>query len=254
MFTACLNSCWAPVYQPPTCNCPEFKVVISIVTPLPHQIRMTCPSATASGASFFAITGSSVLSKWYGESEQNVRRLFEEAAAAAPAVIFIDEVDSLLAKRAGAADGPGGAGEASRRVTNEFLAFIDGIATTARPHSSANHSSSSSCSSEEPITAVGRVVVIAATNAPWDLDEAALSRFSARLLVPSPDAAARQVILQEAMQGVSHQLTEECFKQVAEQAEGHSGRDLIAVCRCVSMCATRHLISSLVSVASFFMF
>lgn len=182
-------------------------------------------AAAASGASFFPITGSSVLSKWYGESEQNVRRLFEEAAAAAPAVIFIDEVDSLLAKRGGAgADGPGGAGEASRRVTNEFLAFIDGIATNTRPHSS-------SSSAEQASMAAGRVVVIAATNAPWDLDEAALSRFSARLLVPLPDAAARQVILQESMQGVSHQLTEDCFKQVAEQADGYSGRDLIAVCR-----------------------
>lgn len=151
--------------------------------------------------------------------------MFEEAAAAAPSVIFIDEVDSLLAKRGAAgSDGPGGAAEASRRVTNEFLAFIDGIATSSA-------SSGSSGSSSQGSSAAGRVVVIAATNAPWDLDEAALSRFTARMLVPLPDAPARQVILQQAMQGLQHTLDEECFKCMAEQADGLSGRDIVGLCR-----------------------
>eukprot|EP00878_Enallax_costatus_P003487 GHUV01003700.1.p1 GENE.GHUV01003700.1~~GHUV01003700.1.p1 ORF type:complete len:749 (+),score=279.78 GHUV01003700.1:282-2528(+) len=196
--------------------------------------------AAASGASFFAVTGSSVLSKWYGESEQNVRRLFEDAAAAAPAVIFIDEVDSLLAKRGGfGSDGPGGAGEASRRVTNEFLAFIDGIATNSGPQRDTSRLNWSF--NQASSAAAGRVVVIAATNAPWELDEAALSRFAARLLVPLPDAAARQAILQDAMQGVKHSLTQDCFKRIAEQADGYSGRDLTAVCREASMHPMREL-------------
>ncbi|KXZ42620.1 hypothetical protein GPECTOR_130g581 [Gonium pectorale] len=112
--------------------------------------------ATESRATFLPITGSNVLSMWYGQSEQNVKALFEKARKRQPSIIFIDEVDSLLGKRSG-----GGPRDSTpdKRVTNEFLAFIDGIQTQQAGDT--------------------RIMVIAATNTPWDLDEAALSREAA---------------------------------------------------------------------------
>ncbi len=95
---------------------------------------------------------------WFGQSEQNVKQLFERARKQQPCVIFIDEVDSMLGRRSGMAAGGGGGGGDSmpdKRVTNEFLSFIDGI-----------QSGADDC----------RVTIMAATNNPWDLDEAALSR------------------------------------------------------------------------------
>ncbi len=119
--------------------------------------------ATESRSSFIPITGSSILSMWFGQSEQNVKLLFERARKQQPSVIFIDEVDSLLGRRSGGGPGAGGGGGDSmpdKRVTNEFLSFIDGI-----------QSESKDC----------RVTIMAATNNPWDLDEAALSRWDMRV-------------------------------------------------------------------------
>ena len=98
--------------------------------------------------------GSSILSMWFGQSEQNVKHLFERARRQQPSVIFIDEVDSLLGRRSGMAagggDGGGGGGGGDsmpdKRVTNEFLSFIDGI-----------QSGVDDC----------RITIMAATNNPW---------------------------------------------------------------------------------------
>lgn len=178
-----------------------------------------------------------------------MRQLFKRLARKAPAVLFIDEVDSLLAKRAGG-DAAGGSGT-SRRVANEFLSFIDGIQTTT--HQTTSSSSSSSSSNGDPSSghqdgSVGSttatsstssssnssgIVVMAATNAPWDLDEAALSRFAARVLVPLPGVEAREAILRKAMEGVAAGLSSAQWRQVAERAAGYSGRDLVQVCRWV---------------------
>lgn len=87
---------------------------------------------------------------WFGQSEQNVKALFERARRCQPAVIFIDEVDSLLGRRSGSAGPGGGAGGDSlpdKRVTNEFLSFIDGIQTSG--------------------LADCRITLMAATNTPW---------------------------------------------------------------------------------------
>lgn len=172
--------------------------------------------ATESRATFIAVTGSNILSMWVGESEQNVKGLFEKARKQQPSVIFIDEVDSLLGKRNGArADSAH-----DRRVTNEFLAFIDGI-QTGRDGS--------------------RVIVIAATNNPWDLDEAALSRFARRVYVPLPDKASRAEMLKKTLQGVPSCLSEEEYLRLAERTSKYSGRDLVQVCREASMLPLREL-------------
>lgn len=172
--------------------------------------------ATESRATFIAVTGSNILSMWVGESEQNVKGLFEKARKQQPSVIFIDEVDSLLSKRNGArADS-----SHDRRVTNEFLAFIDGIQMGQDG---------------------SRVVVIAATNNPWDLDEAALSRFSRRIYVPLPDKFTRAELIRKTMTGVPMSVSDAELLKVAEMTGTYSGRDLVQVCREASMRPLREL-------------
>lgn len=186
--------------------------------------------AAESGATFIPITGSKVLSKWYGESEGNVRRLFEEAHRRAPSVIFIDEVDSLLGKR-----GADASAEPMRRVTNEFLAYIDGIQSATIAAGSARSSQgplgggAATAGAGQPCG--GGVLVMAATNAPWDLDEAALSRFSSRVFVPLPDAAARKEMIKGVMKAVPAVMTDDDYESVAHQTDKYSGRDLVQVCR-----------------------
>ncbi|GIL68562.1 hypothetical protein Vafri_21814, partial [Volvox africanus] len=188
--------------------------------------------ATESGASFFPVTGSSVLSMWYGQSEQNVKALFEKARRRQPAIIFIDEVDSLLGKRS--SGGPRDSNP-DRRVTNEFLAFIDGIQTRQAGGSGGGGPAGGVDGGDT------RVVVIAATNAPWDLDEAALSRFSRRVYVPLPDKATREALMRAAMEGISCDVADAEWRRLAERCEKYSGRDLVQVCREAAMRPLRDL-------------
>ncbi|MEW5313246.1 MAG: hypothetical protein WDW38_004830 [Sanguina aurantia] len=171
--------------------------------------------AVESRATFLPITGSNVFSKWYGESEANVKDLFARAVRQQPSIIFVDEVDSVLGKRGGGG-GRGGGGEGSapdRRVTNEFLACIEGIQGASED----------------------RVIVIAATNHPWDLDEAALSRFARRIYVPLPDNATRAALLRKAMVDVATSITDAEYLALAAKCARYSGRDLVHICREASM-------------------
>ena len=105
--------------------------------------------AHACRSTFFSLSASSLTSKWVGEGEKLVRALFVAARALQPSVIFLDEADALLTER-----GKGGEGDAARRIKTEFLVQIDGMGT-----------------SEEE-----RILVLAATNKPMDLDQAVLRR------------------------------------------------------------------------------
>jgi len=108
--------------------------------------------AHESGATFFSISSSSLTSKWIGEGEKLVRTLFAVAAVSEPAVVFIDEIDSLLTARKADEN------EASRRIKTEFLVQLDGTGTSGQ----------------------GRVLAIGATNRPHELDDAARRRFVKR--------------------------------------------------------------------------
>eukprot|EP00928_Gymnodinium_smaydae_P053129 TRINITY_DN37192_c0_g1_i1.p1 TRINITY_DN37192_c0_g1~~TRINITY_DN37192_c0_g1_i1.p1 ORF type:complete len:1320 (+),score=265.34 TRINITY_DN37192_c0_g1_i1:269-3961(+) len=119
--------------------------------------------ATESEATFFNISGSTVFSKWMGEAEKTVKVLFLLAQQRAPSVIFLDEVDALLSAR-GDKDSEG-----SRRVKNELLQALDGLAV----------------GSED-------LLVVGATNLPWEIDAAASRRFAKKLHIPLPGAEARR--------------------------------------------------------------
>ena len=109
------------------------------------------------GAKFFAVKGSDIVSKWVGESEKNINTLFETARKADLAIIFIDEMDSLFAQR-------GNDSHNDKRV-NEFLQQIDGFIGQAQ-----------------------NILLLGATNRPWDIDSAAVrsGRFSEKIYVPLP--------------------------------------------------------------------
>lgn len=123
--------------------------------------------ATESGATFFSISASSLMSKWIGEAEKMVRALFTVARGHLPAVIFVDEIDSLLCQRSE------GDQDSTRRVKTEFLVQLDGAATDPKD----------------------RLLLIGATNRPQELDEAARRRMQKRLYIPLPDALARRTMM-----------------------------------------------------------
>ena len=119
-----------------------------------------------SRAAFFSVSPASLLSKFVGESEKVARALFGCARARAPAVVFFDEVDALLAKRGGASEH-----EASRRLKTELLTQMDGVPTAGAGGGGAP-----------------RVLTLATSNRPWDLDDAMRRRLERRIYVPPPDA------------------------------------------------------------------
>jgi SpoVK/Ycf46/Vps4 family AAA+-type ATPase len=177
--------------------------------------------AKTANASFIHISASTIISKWLGESEGHAAAVFSLARKISPCLIFIDEVDGLLHSRDTSEH------ETSRRVKNEFFSGWDGLlSNTNDPNMS--------------------VTVIAATNRPFDLDNAALRRLPHRVLVNLPDQKARLDILRKTLNGVfvapissppdakPSDITEDdrdkVIQELASLTEGYSGSDLKSVC------------------------
>ena len=159
--------------------------------------------ASQCGATFFSISASSLTSKWIGEGEKMVRALFAVAAACEPAVIFVDEIDSLLSARKS-----DGEHESSRRMKTEFLVQMDGLGGGG----------------EE-----GRLLLIGATNRPQELDDGARRRLAKQLYIPLPCAAARRAIVTNILgadKSVTHALSDADLDVVCAKTEGYSGSDM----------------------------
>ncbi|KAL8199937.1 hypothetical protein R6Q57_013505 [Mikania cordata] len=157
--------------------------------------------ATEADSTFFSISSSDLVSKWMGESEKLVSNLFNMARENAPSIIFIDEIDSLVGQR-----GEGNESEASRRIKTELLVQMQGVGNDDR-----------------------KVLVLAATNTPYSLDQAIRRRFDKRIYIPLPDLKARQHMFKVHLGDTPHCLTDRDFEQLAYKTEGFSGSD-IAVC------------------------
>ncbi|XP_063377756.1 fidgetin-like protein 1 [Cydia fagiglandana] len=153
-------------------------------------------------ATFFSISASSLTSKWIGDGEKMVRALFAVARVHQPAVIFIDEIDSLLTQRSDSEH------EATRRIKTEFLVQFDGAAT-----------------GEEE-----RLLIVGATNRPQELDEAARRRLVKRLYVPLPDADAREQIINNLLKCENNALSATDINEVARLTDGYSGADMKSLC------------------------
>lgn len=131
--------------------------------------------ATQCGTTFFNVTASTLTSKWRGESERIVRILFDMARYYAPSTIFFDEIDALASARGGASEH-----EASRRVKTELLVQMDGISSLAGPGNKDKDKDSEADGGDgdgEEAPGSKQVVVLAASNLPWELDEAFRRRY-----------------------------------------------------------------------------
>ncbi len=171
-------------------------------------------AATECNATFFSASSADLLSKWLGESEKLISSLFKVARLKAPSLIFMDEIDSVATKR-----GEGSESGGERRVKTQLLSEIQGLK-----------------SSHEKL-----LLVLGATNRPWDIDNAMLSRFEKRVHVPLPDLKGRAGIFKIHTEGVNTALTDEDFVELAVRSEGYSGRDIANVCREVIMLPVREL-------------
>ncbi|KAG9462197.1 hypothetical protein GDO78_014744, partial [Eleutherodactylus coqui] len=178
--------------------------------------------ACQSGATFFSISASSLTSKWVGEGEKMVRALFTVARCHQPAVIFIDEIDSLLSQRGE------GEHESSRRIKTEFLVQLDGATTSLED----------------------RVLVVGATNRPQEIDEAARRRLVKRLYIPLPEASARKQIVVGLMSRENGSLSEKEVEAIVLQTEGFSGADMTQLCREAALGPIRSLHATDISTIS----
>jgi SpoVK/Ycf46/Vps4 family AAA+-type ATPase len=165
--------------------------------------------ATESKSTFFSISSSSLTSKWHGESEKLVRALFGLAKVLAPSIIFVDEIDSLLSARSS-----GSEHEASRRSKTEFLVQWSDLQRAA----AGRELTAKDKKEGDP----GRVLVLAATNLPWDIDEAARRRFVRRQYIPLPEHHVREQQIRKLI-GHQHQTLSDADIQVlVHVTEGNS--------------------------------
>jgi len=172
--------------------------------------------AYETAAHFFHINGPEVINKFYGQSEANLRSVFEEASAHTPSVIFIDEIDALAPKRAEVV------GEVEKRVVAQLLGLMDGL------------------------QARGQVIVIGATNLPDALDPALRrpGRFDRELNVGVPDRTGRLEILQIHTRGMPLAADID-LERLAALTHGFVGADLEALCREAAMVALRGLLPTI---------
>ncbi|KAL0450792.1 UNVERIFIED_CONTAM: Spastin [Sesamum latifolium] len=171
--------------------------------------------AAEAGANLLNISTASITSKWYGDSEKFVKAIFSLASKLAPSVVFIDEVDSLLGRRRELEH------EITRKVKNEFMLNWDGLQTKE----------------------MERVFVLAATNRPFDLDEAVLRRMPRRFMVHLPDFPNRCKILKVilAKEDLSRDVD---FNAIAHMTDGFSGSDLKNLCRAAAYRPVREILET----------
>ena len=159
--------------------------------------------ASECGSTFFNISASSLTSKWVGESEKTVRSLFKIAYKKVPSIIFIDEIDSILSKRSESEN------EATKRLKTEFLIQFDGLGSNTN----------------------ARLLVIAATNRPMDLDEALLRRLPKRVYCGPLDEDGRFEFIKKVINRVETNLSDDDIREIAKKTNDYSNSDLMELCR-----------------------
>ena len=173
--------------------------------------------ATECKCTFYSVSASALMSKWLGESEKLMKTLFALARSKAPSVIFFDEIDSMLSKRKSE-----GENEGARRLKTEFLVQVDGCGAGS-------------------VENAPQVLVIGATNRPFDLDEAALRRLTKRIFITLPDAEARLGSILKLVEKVGSQLNSNEKQMLCALTENYSFADLKAIVKDAAMGPVRDL-------------
>jgi len=171
--------------------------------------------ATEAKSTFFSVSSSDLVSKWMGESERLVKQLFTMAREQKPAIIFIDEVDSLCGTRGE------GESEASRRIKTEFLVQMNGVGNDDTG-----------------------VLVLGATNIPWALDNAIKRRFEKRIYIPLPEMDARRRMFELNVGTTPCELSRDDYNKLGKKTEGYSGSDIAVVVRDALMQPVRIVLST----------
>lgn len=192
---------WSEMYEQQNMEAP--KGVLLYGPPGCGKTLMAKAMANQCEANFISIKGPQLLTKWFGESEGNVREMFEKARQSAPCVIFFDELDSIAKARGGSHDGGG-----SDRVVNAMLVEMDGMQKRSD------------------------VFVVGATNRPLLLDTAIMrtGRLDQLIYIPMPDAEARYSVLKARLRKskVDERID---LRKIAYSMEGYSGADLAGMCQ-----------------------
>jgi len=176
-----------------------FKGILLYGPPGTGKSYLAKAVATEADSTFFSVSSSDLVSKWQGESERLVRNLFEMAreSPGGRSIIFIDEVDSLCGSRSE------GESDSARRIKTEFLVQMDGVGKNS-----------------------GNVLVLGATNVPWELDAAIRRRFEKRVYIPLPEREARSFMVKLHLGDTPSSLTEGDFDKLGDITEGASGSDI----------------------------
>lgn len=171
--------------------------------------------ATEAKSTFFSVSSSDLVSKWQGDSERLVKNLFQLARESKPAIIFIDEIDSLAGTRNESES------EGSRRIKTEFLVQMNGV----------GHDDTG-------------ILVLGATNIPWQLDNAIKRRFEKRIYIPLPGPEARRRMFEIHVGNTPCELTSKDYRVLANRTEGYSGSDISIIVRDALMQPVRKVISA----------
>jgi vacuolar protein-sorting-associated protein 4 len=156
----------------------------------------------ANKSTFISVSSSDLVSKWQGQSERLVAELFDMARESKPCIIFIDEIDSLCSARSD------NESESSRRIKTEFLVQMQGVGQDN-----------------------DGLLVLGATNIPWQLDSAIRRRFEKRIYIPLPDEEARRALFSLHLKGIPNTLQDHDFSFLAQASDGYTGADIGIVVR-----------------------
>ena len=154
-------------------------------------------AATETGGKFFSVSAANIVSKWMGESERLVKGLFDLARKSKPAVIFMDEIDSVMSARGE------GDNDATRRLKTEFLIQMQGVGNDD-----------------------DGILVLGATNIPWGLDPAVRRRFQKKIYISLPDKPARKNMFKLNIGDTDNDITDAEYDVLADLTDGYSGSDI----------------------------